>query len=490
MDSKMDSPTEDRIPDLIKIGAIPSEFGQMLHTDVIDPVTFSQRRVRFTLSRVAGFLHSDSKITLAITPQATVAKGFYPLNVGISQLIQNAQLTIGNQVVCSIDDYNQFHAYQSLFISNEDNKEREQFLSQRCISHMPVYDDRTAGADDPATNVTPNAASKIGLDVGRNPVVAAAGGAGTFELLPFMHNDGTSAQTISEAPVYSVYLSDLFPFLKFNQLPMFMLNQEVHIDLTFVDSTSSLSGASQSQRLCVNNADAGDALGFSVNQNECKLIYDSISYDGDIMDKYAQQNPKLVFQYADYRLTKRTGKFDAGGGINDFANVTLPVGANGRLCSKVIFGLQSDANFVAKSLLNGTTAFGDMGLSYNLLYNDRFEFNVDRTNSSLQFATTQAAEGKVPMVTHDEVVKRNTASSITDETLEGLIQGDKATGIEELFRWNSIRPNKGERVNNKGIDLHYKIPDGLTDGDYTLRVYVELLKIATIENGQFNCYFA
>ncbi len=480
------TPKEDRIPDLIKIGAIPTEYGQSLHTDVIDASTFSDRRVRFTLQRVAGFLHSDSKITLTVTPLATVAKGFFPLNIGISQLIKTAQLSIGNKVVCSIDDYNQFHAYQSMFISNEDNKEREQFLSQRCIAHMPVYDDRTAGVDDKP----PNSAKKIGIDVGRNPVVAAAGGAGTFELLPFMHLDGTSAQTISDAPVYSVYLSDLFPFLKFNMLPMQLLDQEVHIDLTFVDPTTSLSGGVQSQRVCVNNGDAGDALGFKVNQNECKLIYDSITYDGDIMDKYAQQNPKLVFQYVDYRLTKRTGVFNAGAGTNDFSSVTLPIGGNGRLCSKVIFGLQSNANFVAKSLLNGTTAFGDMGLSYNLLYNDRFEFNVDRTNSALQFHTTQASEGRVPMVTHDEVVKRSTASSITDETLEGLIQGAKTTGIEELFRWNAIRPNKGERINNKGMDLHYKIPAGLTDGTYTLRAYVELLKVATIENGQFDCYFA
>ena len=39
MDSKPDV-SNDRIPDLIKIGAIPSSYGQMLHTDVIDPVTF------------------------------------------------------------------------------------------------------------------------------------------------------------------------------------------------------------------------------------------------------------------------------------------------------------------------------------------------------------------------------------------------------------------------------------------------------------------
>ena len=478
----------DRIPDLIKIGAIPSEYGQKLHTDVIDPVTFSQRRVRFTMSRVAGFLHSNSKITLAVTPQAGVAKGFYPLNVGVSQLIKNAQLTIGNNTVCSIDDYNNFHQYQSMFISNEDNKEREQYLSQRCIAHMPVYDDRTENV----TDKPPNSAKTIGIDVGRNPVVPAAGGAGAFELLPFMEQDGTSAQTISEAPVYSVYLSDLFPFLKFNQLPMFMLDDEVHIDLTFVDATSSLSGGVKSQRICVNQAD-GDTLAFDVNEGECKLIYDSITYDGDIMEKYASQNPKLTFQYADYRLTKRTGKQDDGADpkLNPFGTLTLPIGGNGRLCSKVFFGIQADSSFEAKSLLNGTTAFGEFLLSYNLLYNDRFEFTVDRSNSALQFATTQAAEGQVPMLTHDEILQRNTGtSSITAETLEGHDQSGSADGLGALFRWNAIRPNKGERINNKGMDLIYKIPSVLTDGTYTLRVYTELLKVATIENGRFNCYFA
>ena len=273
---------------------------------------------------------------------------------------------------------------------------------------------------------------------------------------------------------------------------MFMLDEEVHIDLTFVDATTSLSGAVNSQRICVNNGD-DDTLAFDVNESECKLIYDSITYDGDIMDKYASQNPKLTFQYADYRLTKRTGKQDDGADpkLNDFGSLTLPIGGNGRLCSKVFFGLQPDSSFVAKSLLNGTTAFGEFLLSYNLLYNDRFEFTVDRTNSALQFATTQAAEGQVPMLSHDEILLRNTAaSSLTNETLEGHTQAASDEGLGALFRWNAIRPNKGERINNKGMDLIYKIPSVLTDGTYTLRVYTELLKVATIEGGRFNCYFA
>tara|TARA_R110000772_G_scaffold76724_2_gene165496 strand:+ start:1344 stop:2915 length:1572 start_codon:yes stop_codon:yes gene_type:complete len=468
-----------RIPDLMRIGAIPSSYGQMLHTDVIDVTTFSQRRARWTLSRVAGFLHSDSKITLGITP-LTSATAFYPLNIGVSNLIQTATLSIGNNVVCSIDDYSDFHAYQSLFISNEDNKEREQYLSQRCIAHKPVYDDRTANT----TDKPPNSAKTIGLDVGRNPVVPAAGGVGAFQLLPFMNNNGTSAQGIADAPVYSVYLSDLFPFLRFNSLPCFMLDEEIHIDLTFTDEVSSLSGASLSRRMCVASSDDGNnAVSYQIDRDECKLIYDSISYDGEIMEKYAQQNPKLSFQYVDYRLAKRTGDETA------FANLTLPVGGNGRLVSKVMFNLAANDNFTPLSLLNGVTSYGEMNIAANILYNDRFEFNVDRTNSALLFHTTQQAEGKVPMITHDEYVKRATTSSLTAETFEGRDQSSRDVGLGQLFRWTAVRPNKNERVNNKGIDLTYKA-SALAGGDYTLRCYLELLKVATIENGRFNCYFA
>jgi hypothetical protein len=143
----------DQIPDLIKIGAIPSEYGQTLSTDIIDPVTFNQNRMRFTMSRVSGFLHSKSKITLAVTP-LTNASAYYPVNIGVSQLIQSAELRVGNKTICQVDDYSTFHAYQSLFVTNENNKEREQYLSQRMMSHKPLYDNNRQ-ADD-----TKNAAAK------------------------------------------------------------------------------------------------------------------------------------------------------------------------------------------------------------------------------------------------------------------------------------------------------------------------------------------
>jgi hypothetical protein len=480
-DMNDDPVSGDRIPDLIQIGAIPSSYGQMLHTDVIDPVTFSQNRVRFTLQRVAGFLHSNSKITLAVHPH-TSTTAFYPLNIGVSNLVRSAALRIGSQTVCEIDDYDHFHSYQSMFTSNEDNKEREQFLSQRCVAHKPIYDDRTANTTDKPIN----SAKKVGLDVGRNPTVAAGGGAGSFQLLPFMLHNSTSAQTRSHAPVYSVYLSDLFPFLRTNQLPMFMLNQEVHIDIEFQATTSSATGAALSRRMCVANSDAANnAVEYLVNHDEVKLIYDSITYAGDIMEQYRRQNPKLTFSYVDYRLAKRTGDQAA------FANLTLQLGGNGRLVTKILFGLQSNENFTPISLLNGVTAKdvpAAQSLSVNLLYNDLYEFNVDRKNAALLFHTTQHAEGKVPMVTRDEY-QTSVTPALTTETMEGHAQNSGAAGLGGLFRWTAIRPNKGQRVNNKGMDLTYKAT-GLPAQTYTLRVYLEMLKVAKIENGEFSCYFA
>jgi len=473
--------SESRIPDLIKIGEIPSSYGQTLTTDIIDPVTFNQNRCRFTLQRVSGFLHSNSKITLAVTP-LTTASAFYPVSIGVANLIRTATLTIGSQVVCSVDDFASFHSYQSLFITNENNKEREQYLSQRLINHDMIPQCR-AVAD--ITDIPPNSAATYGLSNGRNPVVNTTTGAGAFELLPFQQHDGTSAQSITEAPVYSIYLSDLFPFLKYNQLPCNLIDDEIHIDLTFTDKTSSLSGGVESLRMCKSETGANNGVEYLINEGEVKLLYDSISYDGEVMRKYAEQNKTLSFNYVDYRLAKRTGAQTA------FTDLTFPVGGNGRLVSKVFFGVQDTRDYIAESLLNGqsksSAPTAGSELSVNVRYNDRFEFNVDRSNNALLFHTTHQAEGQVPMISRQEW-GREMAATLTTDTFEGHNQSASADGLGGNFNWVSVRPNRGERINNKGIDLIYK--NTLDASTYTLRCYLELLKIATIENGHFSCYFA
>ena len=486
--TKKESVAEARIPDLVKIGEIPSEYGQTVHTDIIDPVTSSQTSARFTLNRVAGFLHSNSKITFSVDP-LTNTSSFYPLQVGVGQLIQEAHLRIGNKTVCSVQDFSTLFAYQSLFLTNENNKEREQYLSQRAINHGWNY---TSNSD--------TSAQAYSLDLGRNPVSAVDDVVGDFnrELLPFQQHDGSSAETISEAPVYSLYLSDLFPFLRQNQIPAFMINDEIHIDLVFTPTNSNLAGVAnpnenQSRRMCC-SVGGTQTVAYQIDLNELKLVYDSISYDGEIMRKYAEQNPRISFSYVDYRLAKRTGDQTA------FTNLTFPVGGNGRLVTKVIFGIQAHNNYLARSLMNGDgqSFSGTDGnpLSVNLRYNDRFEYSIDRNNTALLFHDLHHAEGQVPFVSrqeysNEEAVPANPAggvTALTSGTFEGNAQNSRTAGLLSNFSWNAIKPNRGERINNKGLDLVYK--NTLAAGNYTLRCYLELMKVATIENGEFNCYFA
>ena len=65
------------IPDLIKIGSIPSDLSVEVDTDVLDPVVISDKFCRFVLNN-KGFLHSFSKIVLAVESDATTDPATFP----------------------------------------------------------------------------------------------------------------------------------------------------------------------------------------------------------------------------------------------------------------------------------------------------------------------------------------------------------------------------------------------------------------------------
>ena len=47
----------------------------------------------------------------------------------------------------------------------------------------------------------------------------------------------------------------------------------------------------------------------------------------------------------------------------------------------------------------------------------------------------------------------------------------------------------GERVDSQGLELNSQMRD-LPAGQYTLRAYIECIKVATLNDGRFDCYFA
>jgi hypothetical protein len=231
------------VPDLMRIGSIPSDLLQDVETDVLDPVVFSQSFCRFTLQN-KGFLHSMSRLTFSLDAPAISASNenaTYPANIGINSLIDRATLKVGGKTICEIEDWNKYMCYKSQFISNETNKERESVLTGRIINHGFSY------ADDSDTS-----ANGYHLDNGTFPV----GRAGAIQTLgaEFLPTATSSASFVNNGarcvfpndnillkntPVFQVALSDLFPFLRFNQLPLYMMKEEVSIELVFSPKTGS-----------------------------------------------------------------------------------------------------------------------------------------------------------------------------------------------------------------------------------------------------------
>ena len=89
------------IPNFLKLDQIPTNYVQQVETDLLEPVVFTQGSAtrdgftRFTLQN-KGFLHSHSKLFIALAPSAN-DENFIQPHVGIGQIVKKAVLKIGNK---------------------------------------------------------------------------------------------------------------------------------------------------------------------------------------------------------------------------------------------------------------------------------------------------------------------------------------------------------------------------------------------------------
>ena len=124
-----------RIPNLMKLGSIPTDMQMDYDTGVLDPVINTQTFCRFVLDN-KGFLNSFSKVVIAVDKNASAtinALACLGAGVGVHGLIDRCALRIGTEVVSEITDYQSYLAYKSMFIDNEINLERETYLTSNGI---------------------------------------------------------------------------------------------------------------------------------------------------------------------------------------------------------------------------------------------------------------------------------------------------------------------------------------------------------------------
>ena len=458
------------VGDLMRPSTLDSSLAQRISTDIREPVVFSQSFCRFSLDR-KGFLSHQSKIAFSVIPAVANSFAYFPVSVGVNSLISRCVLKVGNRTIAETQEFGALQGYRSLFETGEENVEREQFLTQRLINHIPNYD--AVSKNGELEHSSTNSAS-YGLYAGRE----GSGGTAPIDWEPnqIVRLNGTLPV---ESPVYSIFLGDLFDIFANQDLPLFMLDDEVHIELHFTPPKQKR--CSLAVTLPAQTADQD----YLIDQSEVRMIYDTIYYSGDAMEAFrakADRDGGLTFNYLDYRLTRRTAS-TAGA----FDNLTQAIGGAGRFVDKIIVRIANDDKDAERSLLNSYECQAPKAgeeRSINLRYNDRFEFPIDRSNSSLLFSTMREAEGDVPFITRAEYGTEMTGA-ITENTFMGHVQ---KANLASKFNYLCLRPSREERVNNQGMDLIYKCP--MATESLTLLIWIGLRKVATLKDGHFDCYFA
>ena len=467
------------VPNLLRVSPMDTTTATDVETSILDPVVSNDSHCKFVFLN-KGILHSHSKIALALTaPDA--ADRFFPLNIGVASLIERCALKVGTKTLQETDAYNFLTAYKSMFINNEHQKEREQVQSGKCVCHEFRYDDQTSTAGGAANNTT---AFRYGISNGREYNSSYG------EVTPNL--DQHQWSNIKNSPVFQIALSDLFPMLKQTQLPLYMMEEQVSIELTFAPSGQRACGA----------LGVANVANYAVDTTETKLIADYIYYPQEMMDAYARQNSVITMNHFDYRNSAVSVSATSASGSMLIRNL----GGAGRIVTKVITGIQSDSAS-DQSILNRFHSispeahyqFGQVptntkfngSLAVNIKYNDRFLYPIDVVNPARQFHNTAQAEGMVPFVSREEFCAEGVALTDDEFMLYDQNTGDDAdeTGILGRFNWLSYRLNRNERINSRGIEYYYKY-SGLGDGGgYTQRAWLELAKMTTLRNGYVTTEF-
>ena len=447
------------VPDLIKVGAIQSNMAMDVTSDVLDPIICNQTNCRFVLTN-KGYLHDGSRITLSVKGNASTGSGaFFPLGLGVHSLIRRATLSIGGNTVCEIDDYNHFKAFESIFLSSEINKDREAFMSGRQMSHDFRYNS-TSGS------ISNTAANEYGL--------------GTNMEYDGGNLDGDPVLDINNKPVFSVTLSELFPFLKGTNLPLFAMKQDIVIDLVWEPQVGG--------RVSVNSNNSTIGSAIEIDTTEVELVADYIFYDGELMSQQLQQynSQPTNFAYNDYRLTKTTLS------VTDAKNSVRNLGGAGRIVTKVISFINDD-NRTERFVCNKYSAVApdkdyssaikkNDTLTTNIRMNDFFVFPIDLSNSAVLFDKTSRAMGSLPFVTRQEY--SGEGNTLTSATFE-LNTQNSSRGIASNFFFQAYKLPTG-RVNSRGLELTTQLnslPALAAGKSYTQRSYVEIGRIAQLSNG-------
>ena len=261
-------------------------------SSVLEPIIITDTQARFVLEN-KGILSRDSVlqfqmiVPLANSPGAipSAGKAFLPMSAGIFSLIRSATLRVGARRISDINDLGVYkamaHSYDTPSFRN--NKTRLLKGINTVLNPTPVAPtDVSAGMFSPAGSQ-----------------VAGEGDVwNDYQML--LHEEAETT------PCWSIKLVDLFPILWDIELPLFLLEEQVAIELHFNTQTGEDKSAGGVGTLCCFES-VGGAPPANMTLAKCELwkpsclLYlDTLYYSNVRMEEIAERVNATKGQFLDY----------------------------------------------------------------------------------------------------------------------------------------------------------------------------------------------
>ena len=464
------------LPSVLKIQPMSTIQSMNIETNQLDPVVINQSFARFVMER-KGILDVGSTFTFSVHPTDPTGNNacFLPVKTGIHSLIKRAVLKVGTKIIATTDDYAYYQTIKRAFKTNEEKSQKDLVKVGSC----DVMEPNNQGT---------------GLYQMKSVVYSTAG---TGLIDPSVRL--TTSET--ECPIFSIKLSELFPMMKNIQLPLYLLADNVSVELSFTQQPAGTTG----KIALFSNGYAG-GTGIKVGTENCKFLADYLTYENERMDQTARlvmSDTGLVLPYEDIQLTSSNIPPIVPNpvGTNVVAQqVNRDLGLSGRNVRSI---LVHDHKNITNPLVGVYSADAyDVPDAYNWRINDKLVYSRDVINEARKsnqlsevFSTNincLNAEYSVDVLTdklqphqpkNQNLVINNTTQGVDQQEVQGTCHFE---GVDLSVSPLNI-PGAGMKVGQKPIEHLRTIYRTASPGENDareLRYFALVERLLTIKGGQ------
>jgi len=489
-----------KLPSVLQTKVIERpEVHSDVNTDLLFPVVFSQKSARFVFDR-KGVLDSNSQLQISATVKQPGGAGnalnaFYPTSVGCLSLIKRAYLEIGGRRISDLQSLGHYACWKRLHFSNE----------YRTGIAIPKQsgNDVIMGSTARSIEAAPSATSIRARGYTEPYGVLGRVGSEYSTLLDTIPTgqQSASAADINEAPkriitddakttpTFSIGLSQLIPFLKNLQLPLFAMREEVSLTIEFSDPVAD-------EAFVVPQIDSG---GVPITATDCvsEIVEDTFfimadylffpsmmaEISEDILERGGYDIPFNELIHQTNYLTYTTGEF-----VNE-----LQIQVGGRKVRNLIIQHQQSGLTAHYGNYNSMALKG--GMQYNYKVDSQNVYGMDLENTALQFQETSAVEGTPLMINNYLYTYKNQvdaagvmsllSSGFSDrlfqtysQTLDSGSQNWIALKLENVYSQGKLLSNQPVIYTERGTVL---APDNNTSR--TVRIWITIHRLLNISNG-------